>query len=141
MVSGTTTEEPDPFARTVHFVPTEPFFPNQWHLLNLGQTGGPAGIDINVTSVWDDYDGTGIGVGVYDDSVQYTHHDLDAHADRVAGPERDADAVDHQDIDRHPHHHADADTKPDADGHAYGDTDDSAPRRSGGARLRHRVRG
>jgi Ca2+-binding RTX toxin-like protein/subtilisin family serine protease len=72
----TTAEEPDPFARTVHFIPTEPFFPNQWHLLNLGQTGGPAGIDINVTSVWDDYDGTGIKVGVYDDSVQYTHHDL-----------------------------------------------------------------
>ncbi|WP_137045769.1 S8 family serine peptidase [Pseudolabrys sp. FHR47] len=66
----------DPFARTLNFIPNEPYFQNQWHLRNTGQTGGPAGIDINVTSVWDDYDGSGVKVGVYDDSVQYTHHDL-----------------------------------------------------------------
>jgi subtilisin family serine protease len=58
------------------FTPTDGFFNNQWHLLNTGQNGGLAGIDINVTKVWDDYTGTGIRVGVVDDGVQYTHPDL-----------------------------------------------------------------
>lgn len=60
------------------FTPLDDLFDNeQWHLLNTGQFNGVPGIDINVTSVWDDYTGTGIRVGVVDDGVQYTHLDLD----------------------------------------------------------------
>ena len=59
------------------FTPTDDLFVDQWHLLNTGQGNGVVGLNINVTGVWDDYTGTGIRVGVVDDGVQYTHHDLD----------------------------------------------------------------
>ncbi|MGI9413263.1 MAG: S8 family serine peptidase, partial [Hyphomicrobiales bacterium] len=75
--SGTT----DPLARQTHSIPSDNLFDNQWHLLNTGQSGGIAGIDLNVTDVWDDYTGQGVTVAVYDDSVQYTHHDLNNNYD------------------------------------------------------------
>ena len=75
--SGTT----DPLGRQTHSIPSDNLFGNQWHLLNTGQSGGIAGIDLNVTDVWDDYTGQGVTVAVYDDSVQYTHHDLNNNYD------------------------------------------------------------
>ncbi|MDQ4086550.1 MAG: S8 family serine peptidase [Pseudomonadota bacterium] len=48
---------------------------------NTGQTGGTAGIDLNVTRVWDDYTGAGVAVGVYDDGLDYAHGDLDDNYD------------------------------------------------------------
>lgn len=57
-------------------IPNDPQFTNQWHLLNTGQNGGTAGIDINVTNVWETYQGTGIIVGVIDDGLEWTHEDL-----------------------------------------------------------------
>ncbi|MBB97277.1 MAG: furin [Rhodobacteraceae bacterium] len=62
-------------------IPSDDLFPNQWHLQNTGQSGGDAGVDLNVTSVWDDYTGAGVTVGIWDDGVQYTHHDLDDNYD------------------------------------------------------------
>ena len=56
-------------------------FDDQWHLLNTGQFGGTAGIDINVTGVWDDYTGAGVVAGIVDDGVEYTHVDLDGNYD------------------------------------------------------------
>ena len=53
----------------------------QWHLENTGQSGGVAGIDINLEGVWDDYTGAGVAVGIWDDGVQRTHHDLDDNYD------------------------------------------------------------
>ena len=38
-------------------------------------------IDINVTTVWNDYNGSGVHVGVFDDEVEYTHHDLNNNYD------------------------------------------------------------
>ena len=49
--------ETDPLARETYFIPTDSLFVNQWHLNNTGQSGGTAGVDINVTGVWDDYTG------------------------------------------------------------------------------------
>lgn len=50
--------------------------PDQWHLNNIGQTGGTPGIDINVLPVWEDYRGEGIRVAVLDSGVDTTHPDL-----------------------------------------------------------------
>ena len=61
-------------------VPNDPLFSQQWTLRNTGQNGATAGADINVTSVWDSYKGTGILVGVIDDGLLYTHPDLAANA-------------------------------------------------------------
>jgi subtilisin-like proprotein convertase family protein len=45
------------------------YFNSQWHLK------GPYGI--NVQSVWNEYNGHGVKIGIVDDGVQYTHKDLD----------------------------------------------------------------
>ena len=57
-------------------IPNDTFFPNQWHLQNTGQSGGTVGADLNVTSVWDSYQGKGVTIAVVDDGVEYTHPDL-----------------------------------------------------------------
>src|SRR6187200_2062268 len=67
---------PEPF-----YMPSDGMVSSQWHLKNTGQTGGTAGIDINVTGVWDDYTGAGVSVAVYDDGVDFTHSDLDDNYD------------------------------------------------------------
>src|SRR5262245_23938726 len=66
--------------------PNDPLFPLQWYLKNTGQAGGTAGIDINVEKVWDDYNGAGVTVGVYDDGVETDHPDLVANFDPALQP-------------------------------------------------------
>ncbi len=61
-------------------LPDDPLFDNQWHLLNTGQNDGTAGIDINVTNVWETYQGSNIVIGIIDDGVLETHEDLSANA-------------------------------------------------------------
>lgn len=51
--------------------PTDPLYSDQWQFDLIG----------DIESVWDDYDGTGVSVGVYDDGVEYTHEDLDDNYD------------------------------------------------------------
>lgn len=62
-------------------MPTDGLVSSEWHLLNSGQNGGTAGIDINVTGVWADYTGSGISIGIYDDAVDFTHVDLNDNYD------------------------------------------------------------
>ncbi len=64
-----------------NFTPSDSLFADQWHLLNTGQFGGTAGIDIDVVRIWDEYTGAGVHVGVYDSGIQYDHHDLDGNYD------------------------------------------------------------
>jgi subtilisin family serine protease len=45
---------------------SDPLFSAQWHFGLLG--------DIN--TIWNEYSGAGVTVGVYDDGVQFTHPDL-----------------------------------------------------------------
>ena len=63
------------------YMPSDGLVSSQWHLQNSGQTGGTAGIDINVSAVWDDYTGAGVSIGVYDDGVDFTHSDLNDNYD------------------------------------------------------------
>lgn len=55
-------------------IPTDPLFSNQWHLHNTT----PGQLDLNITSVWDDYTGAGIRVAVIDNGFDRFHDDYDA---------------------------------------------------------------
>ncbi len=57
-------------------IPNDPLFSRQWHLRNTGQSGGMAGEDIRVTTVWDRFRGSGVVIGIVDDGLQSTHPDL-----------------------------------------------------------------
>ena len=61
--------------------PSDPLFTNQWWLKNTGQFGGTPGVDLNLTTVWEDYTGKGVTVGDIDTGVEYTHPDLAANYD------------------------------------------------------------
>lgn len=56
--------------------PPDTLFPQQWHLKNIGQQSGVAGIDINVTPIWPKLDGAGVNIGIVDDGLQISHPDL-----------------------------------------------------------------
>jgi subtilisin family serine protease/subtilisin-like proprotein convertase family protein len=57
-------------------VPDDTLFNLQWHLQNTGQFGGTAGVDLNVTTVWDSVTGQGVTIGIVDDGLQGSHEDL-----------------------------------------------------------------
>lgn len=67
-------------AKRAAYVPNDPLFSKQWHLANTGQQSGVAGMDINVTSVWPAIDGSGVNIGIVDDSLQITHPDISPNA-------------------------------------------------------------
>lgn len=59
------------------YIPSDPLFKLQWHLFNQGNTPGSiAGYDINVISVWPDYTGSGVLIGILDEGMDDTHPDL-----------------------------------------------------------------
>ena len=59
------------------YIPSDPLFSQQWHLLNQGNTANSvSGYDINVVSVWPDYTGRGVLVGFLDGGMDETHPDL-----------------------------------------------------------------
>lgn len=83
---GVITAEPEIALKAVpFFTPNDPLFGQQWHLRNTGQNGAVPGVDINVTSVWDNYRGNGVQILVVDDSVQLSHPDLAANANLSLG--------------------------------------------------------
>ena len=81
----------DPRLNRVHFllyrmqkkrlIPDDPLFGQQWHLRNTGQSSGTTGSDVNVTSVWDTYKGTGKRIAIVDDGLQTGHPDLSPNVD------------------------------------------------------------
>ena len=68
---------------TKRLTPNDPLFAwnsanagYQWHFNNTGQNGSIVGHDVNITSVWDNYLGSGITIGIVDDGLELTHPDL-----------------------------------------------------------------
>jgi subtilisin family serine protease len=58
---------------------TDPLFPNQWALENIGQSGGTIDADINAPESWLVETGSlDFVVGVIDSGVDYNHNDLTA---------------------------------------------------------------
>jgi subtilisin-like proprotein convertase family protein len=66
--------------RFTRAAPNDPSFGNQWHLRNTGQSGGLAGVDVDVVGTWDftlnQRLGTGVNIAIVDDGVQIAHPDL-----------------------------------------------------------------
>ncbi len=60
------------------FIPNDPLFSDQWHLVNTGQMGGTVGADTNIETAWDLAQGTGVVIGIVDDGLQYAHPDLNS---------------------------------------------------------------
>ena len=61
---------------STRFAPNDPYYDDQWHLNNSGQTNGETGEDANVTGVWNSYNGSGVVISVIDDGVEHSHPDL-----------------------------------------------------------------
>ena len=59
-------------------VPNDPLFYKQWHLLNIGQSGGLQGSDIEAVEAWKNRtDASNVVVAVIDGGVDVDHPDLD----------------------------------------------------------------
>jgi len=57
--------------------PDDPFFAQQWSLLNTGQAGGAAGSDIDATAAWDiSTGGASVVVAILDSGIDLDHPDL-----------------------------------------------------------------
>lgn len=58
-------------------IPDDPLFDDQWHLQNTGQSGGIAGEDVNICTVWETYVGSEEEVvAIVDDGLEMAHEDL-----------------------------------------------------------------
>lgn len=57
--------------------PSDPYFPYQWYLKNVGQNGGKVKLDLNVESAWaQGFTGKNVTTAIMDDGVDYMHEDL-----------------------------------------------------------------
>ncbi len=70
--------EPDFLGQAVRSsIPNDPYFGDQWHLENVGQTGAMPGADAHLTGAWDYTTGrSNIVIAILDDGVQLNHPDL-----------------------------------------------------------------
>lgn len=60
------------------YSPQDTLYAQQWHFDLIGSLGRPknGGTDIGIKTVWQDYRGQGVKVGIWDDGVQSIHPDL-----------------------------------------------------------------
>ncbi|MEM6785962.1 MAG: S8 family serine peptidase [Myxococcota bacterium] len=62
---------------TRRYVPSDPLFGDQWHLLNTGQSPSVTGVDARVADAWDLTQGdAAVIVSINDDGVDITHPDF-----------------------------------------------------------------
>ena len=103
-------------------VPNDPLFTNQWHLRNTGQTGGTVGADANVTPAWDTVRGTGVVIGIVDDSLEHDPDLIDnrwTNSDEIAGNGIDDDSNGNVD-DVHGWDFVNGDSDPSNNSYGYG---------------------
>jgi subtilisin family serine protease len=62
-------------------LPSDDLFDDQYHLRNTAEGEFDLGLFRGDTSVWDDYTGAGIHVGIIDDGIDYNHSDLNDNYD------------------------------------------------------------
>jgi thermitase len=62
----------------LRFKPTDPRYPEQWHLNNTGQDGGTPGGDLDVERAWDTTRGARTRIAVLDSGFDVEHPDLKA---------------------------------------------------------------
>jgi len=63
--------------RAPRYIPTDPEFPDQWHLENTGQHGGVPGYDLNVVDAWDHELGSSdVIIAILDSGIEPDHPDL-----------------------------------------------------------------
>uniref|UniRef100_A0A1A8PXQ5 Proprotein convertase subtilisin/kexin type 7 n=1 Tax=Nothobranchius rachovii TaxID=451742 RepID=A0A1A8PXQ5_9TELE len=88
--------------RSVTF--NDPNYPKQWHLHNQVN----AGLDINVTGVWEhNITGQGVTVVVVDDGVEHTHRDIEPNYNPEGSYDlnsNDPDPMPHPDVHSDNHH-------------------------------------
>ena len=60
------------------FVPTDPLYSSQWHLNMLDDQGDA---EWAIEKIWNDYNGAGVSIGIFDDGIEYSHSDLDDNYD------------------------------------------------------------
>lgn len=78
--------------------PNDPLFNQQWYLKNTGQSGGTAGMDIDVTAAWATATGRGVKIVVNDTGIDYTNPDIAPNYDAA-----DSKSVDAPTNDAYPH--------------------------------------
>lgn len=60
-----------------NFQPMDPLFLDQWHLDNVGQSGGLRASDVRVRPVWNrGIDGRGVTIAIVDEGIEFRHPDL-----------------------------------------------------------------
>ncbi len=70
------------FKLMLNYTPTDPLYPDQWHLNNTGQSGGTPDADVDASEAWDRID-TPLGgdpnivIAIIDTGVDIDHEDLD----------------------------------------------------------------
>jgi len=64
------------FSLTSHAFPDDPYVDAQWHLENVGQSGGTVDADIDAEPAWALATGAGVVVSVVDSGVDAAHADL-----------------------------------------------------------------
>jgi hypothetical protein len=66
------------------YIPSDPYFKDQWHLRNRGQTSGTTGADIAADSAWNVTAGSAeVVIAVFDDGFDLAHADLPRSASLV----------------------------------------------------------
>jgi len=64
-------------AKALSTLPDDPYFSEQWHYHNTGQSGGTADADIDLPEAWELETGnTNVIVAIEDEGVDYSHEDL-----------------------------------------------------------------